>query len=526
MLCGPLSSNNHFHLKRENVLGFDAAAAMYRGWQRAQVLRSITPDVDMRSDSKSKVCDLEIEASVPVNNQVVNPSGSKEAKFRVLQKRFSSLGAIGVISESDACDRPSARSGEQRTTASGKGRNFPAQSPSTARESRVRSEVSLFLCRQSRIQGSNTSDNRVEHERPCVETPVTNYPPQGKYILSKAVLTHSNGAKVRRASVQHIGSLAKSYFVPGEEKKARKMSLPSRRTSEVIVTQGNSTIGSKTHAERYIEDCSADTELQWERLVARARSFQVLSPAARDNRPYKRIERKEDAKIIECNRVIHPVTEDGDGSEGENSDVCSEASHSSSGSSILGEAFAVIAKPIAKRSNTSPDDGKLVADSLSETPPKESVCTVDKTPVNTDAHGHLRRFSLATLRPQAEAVERMSGYSTHGALEYAKRLLGKVQEEGKTKTKKERLHDMSKALKLVLEELNRIETPDHELVSLFISLRAKIVNLKAEVKQEEGTESPEDGSAEKKALRLSTLSTDSSQTDNLRTSHSRRFSWC
>ena len=123
-----------------------------------------------------------------------------------------------------------------------------------------------------------------------------------------------------------------------------------------------------------------------------------------------------------------------------------------------------------------------------------------------------RRYSVATSSPKIFTRQKISGYSTHGALEYAKELLGKLQDEGKTKSKKERLDELSKALKWILEELNRIEFPDRELVTLMTSLRAQIFNLRAELKMEECEES-----GQKLGIPLS---------DKASFSRSRRFSWC
>lgn len=123
-----------------------------------------------------------------------------------------------------------------------------------------------------------------------------------------------------------------------------------------------------------------------------------------------------------------------------------------------------------------------------------------------------RRYSVASTSPKIATRQKISGYSTHGALEYAKQLLGKLQDEGKTKSKKERLDELSKALKWILEELNRIEFPDRELVSLMTSLRAQIFNLRAELKMEECGESEQ-------RIKTPLCVKDAFP-------RSRRFSWC
>ena len=163
----------------------------------------------------------------------------------------------------------------------------------------------------------------------------------------------------------------------------------------------------------------------------------------------------------------------------------------------------------------------------SSTMAKESLSdsedTMKRAP--TDAKKKTRRFSVATVRPTSSFarinVQKVSGYSTHGTLEYARQLLGKLQTEGRSKSKKERLDELSKALKWILEELNRIEVPDRDLVSVFISLRAKIVNLKAEVKAEETDLSSSDLESMERMPQLLTASE-----DKTRNVYSRRFSWC
>lgn len=139
---------------------------------------------------------------------------------------------------------------------------------------------------------------------------------------------------------------------------------------------------------------------------------------------------------------------------------------------------------------------------------------------------HTRRYSVATFSPtrsfDATNTAKLSGYSTQSALEQARQLLSRLQSEGKNKNKKERLEELSTALKWILEELNRIETPDRQLVSLFISLRAKIVNLKADLKSEEFDATCVDPAEIGSALPMQKLMTEAS-IDN---ACSRRFSWC
>lgn len=138
-----------------------------------------------------------------------------------------------------------------------------------------------------------------------------------------------------------------------------------------------------------------------------------------------------------------------------------------------------------------------------------------------------RRYSVASFSPARSLnpaqTAKLSGYSTQSALEQARQLLGKLQLEGKNKNKKDRLEELSRALKWILEELNRIETPDRDLVSLFISLRAKIVHLKNELKAEEFDATCIDPSEVDSApLIQKPILTEGNFTQN----RSRRFSWC
>lgn len=138
-----------------------------------------------------------------------------------------------------------------------------------------------------------------------------------------------------------------------------------------------------------------------------------------------------------------------------------------------------------------------------------------------------RRYSVAsyssTRSVDPASTAKLSGYSTQSALEQARQLLGKLQSEGKHKNKKERLEELSSALKWILEELNRIETPDRDLVSLFISLRAKIVHLKSELKTEEFDATCIDPSEVDSAPRIQKRILTK---HNFAHTRSRRFSWC
>ena len=130
----------------------------------------------------------------------------------------------------------------------------------------------------------------------------------------------------------------------------------------------------------------------------------------------------------------------------------------------------------------------------------------------------MRRYSVATSRPASSFAQ------PHETLEYARQLLTKLQSEGKNKSKKEHLGALSRALKWILEKLNRIEVPDPDLVNMFVSLREQIADLKTEVKAEECNLPPNVLKGMDTMSQRGLLSTSQDKSD--RVSVSRPFSWC
>ncbi|XP_020914112.1 uncharacterized protein LOC110251719 [Exaiptasia diaphana] len=328
-------------------------------------------------------------------------------------------------------------------------------------------------------------------------------------------------------------------------------SLPRRRSQPTVPSFGNDTTNNGKEqrnslpTEDYLRQYhfDSDTELQWQRLVARAKTLQLSSP----KRP----------EII-CSRLT----------DSNNVQVSQKATKSTGdlerGADNLGgkERKIYEVKPLDKENNNSVQPTtmrrrrrneerryslKMVPtsleslserntstcdDKLSEKEMEQTAGSRDKRLISQQRcmvnpiEATTRRHSVAVVRPvQQVNSEKISGYSTHGALEYAKMLMEKIQEAGKTKSKKERLEEMSKVLKIVLEELNRIEMPDRDLVSLFISLRAKMVNLRTELKVDEGKEmETEKQTSEQKIPSNSLPSLPVSHEEHI-PAHPRRFSW-
>ena len=214
------------------------------------------------------------------------------------------------------------------------------------------------------------------------------------------------------------------------------------------------------------------------------------------------------------------------------SDISSEASFSSNSSyhsssdSDSAVYSTLTAKPISGDLTPFKDDSHTSLNAARPIRRFSSVQSLDSYPAG--GNHPARRYSVATLNParsfdNSNATAKLSGYSTQSALEHARQLLSRLQQEGKYKSKKERLDELSKALKWILEELNRIKTPDRDLVSLFISLRAKIVNLKSELKAEEFDATCIDRNEVDSTPRVQTLLLTE---ERLTHAHSRRFSWC
>lgn len=278
-----------------------------------------------------------------------------------------------------------------------------------------------------------------------------------------------------------------------------------------------------------------DTDIQWKMLVARAKNFQKLSSREPEN-TYSKVEKTDDVKMRKGATGFH--TKNGDqnvGSICESQDIEAKDNDESVGTTQRSTSQENI-KSIKSSDEIETKESSSVSLEKKEVAKSGQVdLTVKNVPLKHDidlqhqTDRNNRRYSLATVRPPQEVREKISGYSTHGALEYARMLLGKIQSEGKSKSKKERLDEMSKALKMVLEELNRIDLPDRELVSLFVSLRAEIVNLRAELKAEEKHElTTNDKQTENdvKVLSKTLPRTRSASESGTTQPNFRRFSWC
>lgn len=267
-------------------------------------------------------------------------------------------------------------------------------------------------------------------------------------------------------------------------------------------------------------DCSRnEDDDQWKKLVAQAQGFK--GPKVNGVSKVRPGLQVEDFKG-NVDRSMEDVF----------SDISSEASfssnssyHSSSDSDSTVDGT-LIAKPISGDLAPFKDDSHTSLNTARPIRRFSSVQSLDSYPAS--GNHPARRYSVATLNParsfnDSAATAKLSGYSTQSALEQARQLLSRLQQEGKYKSKKERLDELSRALKWILEELNRIKTPDRDLVSLFISLRAKIVNLKSELKAEEFDATCIDRNEVDSTPRVQPLLLTE---DRLTHSHSRRFSWC
>ena len=272
---------------------------------------------------------------------------------------------------------------------------------------------------------------------------------------------------------------------------------------------------------KYFEsaDCSKNEEDdRWKELVAKAQGFKEVNANGASKPRGLQVEdvKGNISRSLEMEEAY--------------SDISSEASFSSNSpyhSSSESDSAVFSArtfKPISGELTNYKSEGHTSESSKAEQG-KNRRASFQPTP-NTSDKTHSRRNSVATFSPTCSfdpvKTAKLSGYSTQNALEQARQLLSKLQSEGKNKNKKERLEELSTALKWILEELNRIETPDRELVSLFISLRANIVNLKADLKAEEFETTSVDPAEIDSALPMQKLMTG----DSLTNTCSRRFSWC
>lgn len=265
-------------------------------------------------------------------------------------------------------------------------------------------------------------------------------------------------------------------------------------------------------------DCSRNEEDDhWKELVAKAQGFKgaKMNGVSKFRGLYAEDVKGDINRSLEVEDVF--------------SDISSEASFSSNSSyhSSSDSDSAVYSALITKPISGDLPHFREVSQTISNTSRTVRRVSAEHSFDSYSSRNHPRRYSVASLSPARSfnpaATAKLSGYSTQSALEQARQLLSKLQLEGKNKNKKERLEELSRALKWILEELNRIKTPDRDLVSLFISLRAKIVNLKSELKAEEFDATCIDPSEVDSAPRIQTLMLTE---DNFAHTRSRRFSWC
>lgn len=301
----------------------------------------------------------------------------------------------------------------------------------------------------------------------------------------------------------------------GYKKVSVVLPQPRRAISEETYRAENSTNDNLECA----DSSKNEEDNHWKELVAKAKGFKSIKGLTANK------ERGMEAKDVNGNIIRSSDIED------VCSDVSSEASFSSNSSyqslseNDSTECYSLTVKPISSElANFKCEDDTNVKSNPARA---NRHISIQPSFGSSSKETHLRRYSLATSCSESsqdpKKTAKLSGYSTQSALEQARQLLGKLQSEGKNKNKKERLEELSTALKWILEELNRIETPDRELVSLFISLRAKIVNLKADLKAEEFYATPVDPSEETENLpRMQHLAINDCMTN----ARSRRFSWC
>lgn len=297
----------------------------------------------------------------------------------------------------------------------------------------------------------------------------------------------------------------------GNKKVSVVLPQPRRSASEELYS------GREARDLEFDDSSQKEEEDHWKKLVAKAKGFKPSKA------PFTNKSKGEDFGDIEV-KISRSMAE----VEDVCSDISSEASFSSNSSlseNDNADSCLQTVKPI------SGELGNYKSESLtnaSSNTAKASRRVSMQPSFDSNLRGtHPRRASVATSNPERSCdpkkSTKLSGYSTQSALEQARQLLGRLQSEGKNKTKKERLEELSTALKWILEELNRIETPDRELVSLFISLRAKIVNLKTDLKAEEFYATPIDPTEEIESVSvMQNLAID----DGIENARSRRFSWC
>lgn len=490
--------------------------------------------------------------------------------YRILPRAFSTLGDFGAIEESESTS--SGHLGETRGAWFSRSKIQDCETPRRYSTSSWPSEK-IFRERfqqTSREFPTYKNNSRRQSEGFIISGTkafgVVGYRNESVNILGKQRsgnhnlntklakrVNESQGIKtlynISLASFDMMSSVVTTLDQPkGYYSLPRRLSLPVKDMGNDFYQKNGKPQRNSLPTEECLREYNFDndTELQWQRLVARAKTLQFTSTRSPEivrsrssDKNKEELTQKATEPVGDLDKGVDSTGKDAGQT---NEDICSEKENN--------------IKPINTRRIRRTEERRYslkkiptVVESSSESQSKKDSDdnTTEKEMTQPQGHDTVvrerqptislndntnRRHSVAVVRHTEESKERISGYSTHGALEYAKTLMGKIQEEGKTKTKKERLDEMSKVLKLVLEELNRIELPDRDLVSLFISLRAKMVNLRAELKADEVDKDIETKNEigevkkdenEKKYMSRS-LPRQSSDGESTPT-HSRRFSW-
>ena len=264
-------------------------------------------------------------------------------------------------------------------------------------------------------------------------------------------------------------------------------------------------------------DCSRNEEDDhWKELVAKAQGFKGAKMNGKFRGLYVENVKGDINRPLDMEDVLSDNSSE--------ASFSSNSSYHSSSDSDSAVYSALVTKPISGDLAHFREVSRTISNSTSRTVHRGST---EHSLDSYSSKNQPRRYSVASFSPVRSlnhaSTAKLSGYSTQSALEQARQLLGKLQLEGKNKNKKERLEDLSGALKWILEELNRIQTPDRDLVSLFISLRAKIVHLKNELKAEEFDATCIDPSEIDSAPRIEKRMLTQ---DHFAHTRSRRFSWC
>ena len=391
----------------------------------------------------------------------------------------------------------------------------PAGNASFSQWSKLRTarRASDGILASARYSGSNTPAFSALSEEHDIEDGETGFIP----TATNNVTSRSSSLNCRRFSdgcfrsvPRYTGSKKVSIVLP----QPRKSSKQGSKTCG-----GNETTCEGDEKDMESADCSRNEEDdRWKELVAKAQGFKgaKMNGVGKFRGLYV-----EDVKG-DINRSFD--MEDVLSDNSSEASFSSNSSYHSSSDSDSAVYSALATKPISGDLAHFREVSRTISNSTSRTARRASA---EHSLDSYSSKNQPRRYSVAsfssarTLNPAPTA--KLSGYSTQSALEQARQLLGKLQLEGKNKNKKERLEELSRALKWILEELNRIETPDRDLVSLFISLRAKIVHLKNELKAEEFDATCIDPSEVDSApLIQKRVLTE----DNFAHTRSRRFSWC